>query len=65
MKYISLIHALNLQCKLDTCGDWHCSALNWQTLNILDSKNSIFGDYGIEKNRIIPEHNKNIMLQII
>lgn len=58
MKYISLIHALNLPCKLDTCGDWHCSALNWQTLNILDSKNSIFGDYGIEKNRIIPEHNK-------
>lgn len=56
MKYISLIHALNLPCKLDTCGDWHCSALQWKKPNILDTEDSIFGEYGIEKNRTIPEH---------
>lgn len=57
MKYISLIHALNLPCKLDTCGDWHCSALNWQNISLLESDGSLFGDYGIEKNKKIPEHN--------
>lgn len=56
MKYISLIHALNLPCKLDTCGDWHCSALNWENPKILESKDSVFGDYGIEKDKVIPEH---------
>ena len=56
MKYISLIHALNLPCDLQTCGDWHCSSLQWSNPNILDSKDSIFGDYGIEKNKTIPEH---------
>ena len=58
MKYISLIHALNLPCQLETCGDWHTSALNWQTIKLLDSKDSIFGDYGIEMNKKIPEHDK-------
>ena len=29
MKYISGINALNLPCSLDTCGDWHTSALQW------------------------------------
>lgn len=58
MKYISLIHALNLPCSLQTCGDWHCSSLQWNKPNILDTKNSIFGDYGIENNKIIPEHKR-------
>ena len=56
MKYISLIHALNLPCNLQTCGDWHCSGLQWDNPNILDTKDSIFGDYGIERNKTIPEH---------
>ena len=56
MKYISLIHALNLPCNLDTCGDWHCSSLDWKNPSIMESKNSLFGDYGIERNRTIPEH---------
>lgn len=56
MKYISLIHALNLPCNLNTCGDWHCSSLQWKSVPLLDSKDSIFDDYGIEKNKTIPEH---------
>lgn len=58
MKYVSLIHALNLPCELQTCGDWHCSALQWEHPNILDTNDSIFGDYGIEMNRKIPEHSE-------
>ena len=56
MKYVSLIHALNLPCSLQTSGDWHCSALQWENPNILNTEDSIFGEYGIEKNKIIPEH---------
>lgn len=58
MKYISLIHALNLPCELETCGDWHTSAIQWNKPNILESDDSIFKDYGIEKNKTIPEHKK-------
>lgn len=56
MKYVSLIHALNIPCNLNTCGDWHCSSLQWKKPSILDTKDSIFGNYGIEKNKSIPEH---------
>lgn len=55
MEYITGIHALNLTCELDTYGDWHTSALKWEDITILDSSKSIFGDWGIEKNRSIPE----------
>lgn len=54
MKYISLIYALNLPCKLDTFGDWHSTSLDWNNLQILDTENSIWGEYGIEKSRNIP-----------
>ncbi len=56
MKYISFIHALNIPCNLNTFGDWHLSSIQWKNPNIIDSKNSIFGEYGIEKNKTIPEH---------
>ncbi len=56
MKYISGIHALNLPCELETCGDWHTSALQWQKPFMRESNGSLFGDYGIEKNKTIPEH---------
>lgn len=56
MKYISCIHALNLPCSLETCGDWHTSALQWERPQIRESDNSIFGDYGIEICSIIPEN---------
>ena len=55
MKYITGIHALNLPCKLDTCGDWHQSGIQWNIPQIRESKGSLFGDYGIELNHTIPE----------
>jgi hypothetical protein len=54
IKYISGIHALNLICNLDTPGDWHRSALAWKNLTIRNSKNSVFGNWGIEPNHEIP-----------
>ena len=56
MKYISGIHALNLNCDLDTCGDWHQSALKWDHIKLYESENSLWNDYGIESNKSIPEH---------
>lgn len=58
MLYITGIHALNLECDLKTCGDWHTSAIQWENPTIMESDGSIYGDYGIEKNRTIPEHNE-------
>lgn len=58
MFYITGQHALNLQCSLNTCGDWHASALKWSDIPIRSSCNSIFGVYGIEQNVKIPEHNE-------
>ncbi|MCR5797636.1 MAG: hypothetical protein K6G63_06935 [Eubacterium sp.] len=56
MKYITGIHALNLRCSLDTCGDWHQSAIQWDNPKIAESDNSFFGDYGLEHGAVIPEH---------
>ena len=56
MQYLTGVHALNLRCELDTCGDWHRSALAWKNLTIRDTENSIFGDYGLEFNKKIPNH---------
>lgn len=55
MKYLSGIHALNISCELNTCGDWHRSALNWTSLaqKMKDSRKSVFGDYGIEMNKTL------------
>jgi len=56
MRYITGQHALNIPCKLLTCGDWHQSALQWNTPFFRDSADSIYRDYGIEQNVSIPEH---------
>ena len=56
MKYITGIHALNLPCQLETCGDWHQSAIQWAYPQMRESAGSLFGDYGIEGNHCIPEH---------
>lgn len=56
MKYITGQHALNLPCSLETCGDWHQSALQWADPFMRDTSDSIFEYYGIEENISIPEH---------
>jgi hypothetical protein len=56
MRYITGQHALNITCSLLTCGDWHQSSLQWNEPLFRDSAESVFGDYGIEKNISIPEH---------
>ena len=56
MRYISGVHALNLPCSLQTCGDWHCSALRWRDITFMDTETAFFGDYGIEMQKRIPEH---------
>ena len=54
MKYITDIHALNLPCLLGTTGDWHASALQWNSPRMLESDCSPFGDWGIEIDREVP-----------
>lgn len=56
MRYLSGIHALNLNCSRDTCGDWHQSALSWEELYWWESDGSVWGDYGIEENSYVPKH---------
>lgn len=56
MKYITGIHSLNLPCKLETTGDWHTSALRWKDISYKESTESIYGEWGIEPNHTMPEH---------
>ena len=49
MRYITGNYALNIPCSLNTDGDWHRSALDWEHLPLFESDNSFFNDYGIEK----------------
>lgn len=56
MRYITGIHALNLSCNLETCGDWHTSALRWRDISFKNTGESIYGEWGIEYDCVIPEH---------
>lgn len=56
MKYITGIKALNIDNRLNTCGDWHTSALDWQNIELAESDGSLLGDWGVETEKIIPEH---------
>lgn len=62
MKYISGIHALNLPCSLETCGDWHASGIQWKNLTIRDTDDSVFGSYGLEEYNKVPEHPGTYMI---
>lgn len=55
MRYITGIHALNLPCELETCGDWHTSALRWESITFKDTNEAFFKCWGIELNKSIPE----------
>jgi len=54
MKYLTGIHALNTTCNLNTFGDWHSTAIQWEHPHENESTNSLWGDYGIETDRTIP-----------
>lgn len=56
MKFISGQQALNIPCSLETCGDWHTSALQWDKLDLKESEGSIFGEYGLEVCKSVPKH---------
>ena len=56
MRYITGMHALNLPCSLDTCGDWHTSSLNWGNICFGETEGSLFGDYGVEECSHVPEN---------
>lgn len=49
MKYVSGLHALNLESPAGTPGDWHHSALDWSRPFMLDSDSSVFGDWDIHQ----------------
>lgn len=60
MEYITGMYALNMNSPdLETCGDWHWGALNWQKLHIENTNSNIFEEYGINKARPVPEHPNN------
>lgn len=56
MKYITRVQALNIEDSTECCGDWHTSAMNWSKLDLVESDNSVFGDWGIELDKQVPEH---------
>lgn len=58
MRYISGTHALNIDNSLNTCGDWHITAIYWEDkyIDFKDTDKSLFGDWGIEYNKEIPLH---------
>ena len=58
MRYVTDIHALNLNCDLNTTGDWHQSALQWDHPRMAESEDSVLGDWGIVRNSPVhlPEH---------
>ena len=58
--YITDIHALNLPCALGTTGDWHHSAIQWDSPRTLESSESPFGDWGIEADRGIRHSGQTI-----
>lgn len=56
MLYVTGIQALNLPCSLKTCGDWHIYGISWDKLDLKDTQQSVFKDYGIEPAKNFPFH---------
>lgn len=56
MQYVTGVYGLNIENSKNTCGDWHTSALDWSKVTFLNSENSLWGTWGIESHKTIPEH---------
>ncbi len=54
MRYLSGIQALALKCDLNTSGEWNSNYFTWDKLDIRESENSVFKDYGIESAVTLP-----------
>lgn len=70
MRYLTGMYALNTPCELNTTGDWHRCCFDWTKPEFAESKGSIWGDWGIERNVKIPmlngeRHNKANHLRAI
>ena len=52
MKYVTGMQALNIQCPLDTTGDWHPFTTNWDNLHFQESDDNPLKDFGIYKTKI-------------
>lgn len=52
MMYLTGQHALNIECSLNTCGDWHASSLRWDNITFENSQDRFFKDFGIELSKI-------------
>ena len=61
MRYVTGIHALNVDCGLNTTGDWHTSALDWNNLKWKDTDTAFFRDYGIYESNI-PYHKEKVLI---
>ena len=54
MLYVTGMYALNVPCSLETCGDWHQLSMDWEHVPLKESDDTIWKDYGIERNKKIP-----------
>lgn len=59
MKYITRVQALNIEDSTECGGDWHQSSMNWSKLDLAESDGSVFGDWGIEVDKAVPEHEEH------
>ena len=59
MIYLSGVQALNIENSLNTCGDWHQTAIQWDKLKLKESNDSIFKDWGIELDKKVPDHTEH------
>lgn len=61
MIYLTGLYALNIpDVALETCGDWHRKALNWNDPLLIESDKSIYKNYGIIQNLYVKEVKQNL-----
>ena len=59
MKYITGLHALDLPCSLETCGDFH-HLPDWKHPMVMNTEKAFFGDWGLEWHEIPGQGGKRV-----
>lgn len=57
MRYLTGILALGIPCELKTAGKWNVFRADFmdpEKFKLVESDESVFGDYGIEENKLVP-----------